>query len=218
MMDKLENFQTTATEYLKKMLALIKTNWRVSLLLGLSLVLVTLMVAVFIPQKQRQIRVEQIASLVEKDVNGVKQVSFVEYGQLDQTIRKNDKLTVALVDINDENYPLFIKSLNNASKMAQYEGKLYFYPLIYDKKAVTETYHLTGGITLIYFENLVAQERTTLSEKKEIDLYLMDHLNSFGQAKIVKPETEEKTTESSTATSESANSEEEVIDELQGTE
>ncbi|MBP1040461.1 hypothetical protein I6N95_05555 [Vagococcus sp. BWB3-3] len=214
-MEKFENIKEIVVKRAKAFIHYVKENWQVSAIAGLSVVLVILVIAVVLPNTQRKIRIKQADSLVMAQVSDIKQVETVNFDQLESTIRKNDKILVAIVDPKDKNYDQFVEILNDKGKMAEFEGTVFFFPILYNVTKVTDFYHLKGGITLIYFENQQEVERISLDNQQEIELYLVDHLNS-----LIRPSGDEldrinaeKQAEAEKQTTQST--EEEVIDELQ---
>ncbi len=214
-MEKFENIKEIVLKRAKAFIHYVKENWQVSAIAGLSVVLVILVIAVVLPNTQRKIRIKQADSLVMAQVSDIKQVETVNFDQLESTIRKNDKILVAIVDPTDKNYDQFVEILNDKGKMAEFEGTVFFFPILYNVTKVTDFYHLKGGITLIYFENQQEVERISLDNQQEIELYLVDHLNS-----LIRPSGDEldrinaeKQAEAEKQTTQST--EEEVIDELQ---
>lgn len=215
-MDKFENIKEIVLKRTKSLINYVKENWQVSAIAGLSIVLVVLVIAVVIPNTQRKIRIKQADSLVMSQVSDIKQVKTVDFDQLESTIRKNEKVLVAIVDPNDKNYDQFLGILNDKGKMAEFEGTLSFFPILYNEKKVSDFYHLKGGITLIYFENQQEVERITLDNQQEIELYLVDHLNS-----LLRPSSDEldkiaaaKKAEADKQAAQKAE-DEEILDELQ---
>lgn len=217
-MDKFENIKESVLKRTKSFINYLKENWQVSAIAGLSIVLVILIVAVVIPNTQRKIRIKQADSLVMAQVSDIKQVKTVNFDQLETTIRKNDKILVAMVDPNDKNYDQFVEILNDKTKMAEFDGTLYFFPIVYELEKVRSFYHLKSGITLIYFENQQEVERIILDNQQEIELYLIDHLNS-----LIRPSgdeldkiNKEKQAEADEQAAKKVE-EEEILDELQDT-
>lgn len=198
-MDKLEEFQKASVKKIKQFIAYAKVNWKGLTIVGLGAIFVILLTVVIIPNTRASIRTKEVNALIQDDFKDVPQVKFIEYGQLESTIRKEDQLAVALVDINDENYPSFKEALNDKEKMSQFEGTIYVYPMVYDLKETKEFYQLKTGISLLYFEHQKAIERTDLDVQKEINLYLVDHLNSLTKGRLLKVPSEVKANQAPTS-------------------
>lgn len=144
---------------------------------SLIVVLVTLVLVVIAPESQKKIRVSQTNSLIAKEYGNKKQVKILADGELEETIRKNQEAVVILADPSDRYYDNFVKSISDSELMADFNQKVYVYPIIYQDKQIKKFYQLTSGLTMIHFEHKREQKRITLNSQKEIELYLVNHLN-----------------------------------------
>lgn len=215
-MDKFENIKEIVLKRAKSLINYIRENWQLSTVVGLSLVLLILIFTVVVPNTRRNIRVKQVESLVMADVADIKQIKTVDFDQLEAVISKKEQILVAIVDPNDANYEQFTAILNDKIKMTEFKGTLYFYPILYDFEKVKKFYHLTTGVTLIYFKNQAEVDRISLDNQQEIELYLVDHLNSLirpSGKELERIEAERKRAEAEEAARQAEN--EETIDELQ---
>lgn len=214
-MDNFNNTKDKISEWSKKVLVAVIDHKEVAILGSLGVILLILLTLVVIPNTQQNIRAKESQALVTNTYNNVKNVEAITYGDLENTIRKEESITVALVDPNDTYYEDFETSLKDKNKMSEYTGKLYLYPLIYDKEKIDKFYKLEAGITVIHFENRQETERTILDSQKEIELYLVDHLNS-----LIRPtskELEQAEKEKEEAAKAQQLKDEEIIDELKDT-
>lgn len=223
-MDKLEKIKPIVIKRSKEVFEFLKERKEMVTLTVLGLVLVGLFITVFIPKTKAQIRVKQTDALALKDYTNTDKVVGITYNQLEDTIINTENVVVALVDQDDPYYEEFVLALNDKQKMAEFPEKVYVYPIIYDKKKTRDFYKLESGLTLIYFQNKKEVQRINLDSQKEVELYLVDHLNSLlrpSNSEVMKLEAERlarEEAEKQAAAEKKKLEEEEVIDELKNSE
>lgn len=156
----------------------------------LSIVLVTLIITLAVPQTKNNIIAKETESLVGNTFKQKDYVDLIPYNTIEDMIIKNESITIAIIDQKDKNYRTFETVLMDEKQGSKLEMPLYLYPLVNDKDNVKNYFRIKKGLTLIHFENKRETARKTLTDKEEIETYMFDYLKSLNAGKTAMTATE----------------------------
>ncbi len=173
----------------------IKDNKQVSIVSGVLLLLFVVLAFLVIPEVQKNIRQKEMSTLVLENYTS-KKVVYLPSEDVARKVKNEQKLAVLFIDPSQSIYQSVGKLLADKTFLKDYEGTLYLVPLIYQKKQLTESYHLSDKPTLVYFEAGKQVNAVAIQSKKTLKKTFLAALQGLSMSNEVRDI--EETTSTST--------------------
>jgi len=177
MKKNLIEFKETIIHYINK-------NRKLSfIVLIISLVLILVLI-LWIPKAQANIRASEIHSLIaEEPLN--KKAIFLDSQTADQEISDKTAITVLFTEPSGKTYDEILTILKNKTKMNEFNHSIYIYPMVYNIPTIEKTYNVKRAEpTVIFFENGKEKNRLTINSTEDMVAMLIPALNQLPLASV----------------------------------
>lgn len=155
----------------------ILNNQRVTLIVVFSILVMVAATTIFIHPIRNHIYASELESVVYNDFK-TKKVKFFDYPDGDQTIKKNQAITVMFAKPQGTEYSEALKLLNHTDIESRMNREIYYYPLVYRVEHTAINYNLDGNaITFIFFEEGKEKNRFQYNQLIDAPNQLADSLN-----------------------------------------